>query len=141
MLLHIALSMLISPLKHRRTYHTRQEFITLSSSSCKVPSVYVSATVQHSRPSGRWHTHRHTYAHVGTAVLFASANHTYEDVAAAVELAVDVDLREGRPLAVLLHAAAQALVLQDVDRREGRLQLVEDLRQPVTRAVSAWRPS
>jgi len=57
-------------------------------------------------------------------------------------LRVSGDLREGGPLAVLLHAAAQALVLQDVDRREGRLQLVEDLRaQPVTRAVSVWRPS
>ena len=54
--------------------------------------------------------------------------HTYQDVAAAVELAVNIYLREGWPLAVLLHAAAQTLILQNVDRRERRLQLVQYLR-------------
>ena len=56
-----------------------------------------------------------------------AALRTYEDVAAAVELAVDVDLREGGPLAVFLHAAAQPIILQDVDRRERRLQVIEYL--------------
>ena len=40
-----------------------------------------------------------------------SCTGTYENVAAAVKLAIDVDLWKGGPLAVLLHAAAQALIL------------------------------
>jgi len=46
--------------------------------------------------------------------------HLPHDVAAADEFAVDVELRDRRPVRVILDALAQLLVLQDVERRIAR---------------------
>ena len=51
---------------------------------------------------------------------------TQRDIAAPEELAIDVDLREGGPRAVLLEALPEPLVLEDVHRLVGHLERVED---------------
>lgn len=48
------------------------------------------------------------------ARMLQEGGRTDHDVAAAEELAADVDLREGGPRGVLLQAGAQRVVLQDV---------------------------
>mmetsp|Transcript_3386 Transcript_3386/g.8835 ORF Transcript_3386/g.8835 Transcript_3386/m.8835 type:complete len:234 (+) Transcript_3386:51-752(+) len=57
------------------------------------------------------------------------------DVAAAEELAADVDLREGGPRGVLLQAGAQRVVLQDVHALKGHVEVVHDLHHRVGEAA------
>ena len=52
--------------------------------------------------------------------------HLLHDVAAAEELAVDVELRDGRPARVLLDAVANGGIGEHVDRLEGDAGLLED---------------
>mmetsp|Transcript_40350 Transcript_40350/g.72452 ORF Transcript_40350/g.72452 Transcript_40350/m.72452 type:complete len:243 (-) Transcript_40350:109-837(-) len=57
------------------------------------------------------------------------------NVTSAVELASNIDLREGGPRGVLLEPPAQRVVLQDVDTLEGRLQVVQNLDHGVGEAA------
>src|SRR5690606_39013650 len=50
-----------------------------------------------------------------------------DDVAAAHQLAPNIQLRERGPLAVLLHPVAQRLILEDVDVLEGHLKALQDV--------------
>ena len=52
--------------------------------------------------------------------------HLLHDVAAAEELAVDVELRDGRPARVLLDAVANGGIGEHVDRLEGHARLLQD---------------
>ena len=69
-------------------------------------------------------------------VLFhGGAALTNHDVTAAIELAIDVHLWKGGPLAVLLHAASEPLILEDVDRLVWHVEGVEDLHARVGEAT------
>src|SRR5262245_54551905 len=57
----------------------------------------------------------------------ARAVHLAHDVAAADELALDVELRNGRPLTEVLDALAQRRVGQDVDALELDAELAQHL--------------
>src|SRR5579859_1442012 len=67
----------------------------------------------------------------------ARLEHLHHDVAAADELALDVELRDGGPLRELLDALAQLRILQHVRRLERHAQVGEDLhharREPALR--------
>src|SRR5262249_39084224 len=58
---------------------------------------------------------------------FAGLEHLADDIAAADELALDVELRDGRPLAEFLDALAQLRVDQDVDSVELHTELAQHL--------------
>src|SRR3546814_1250783 len=57
----------------------------------------------------------------------AGLEHLANDVAAADELALHVELRDGRPVAEVLDALADAGVLQHVDAFELHIEVREDL--------------
>ena len=59
--------------------------------------------------------------------LCALHGHTYHDVAASIEFAVNVDLGKGWPLAVLFHPHAQGVVFKNVDCLVRRPNHIEDL--------------
>src|SRR5262249_23047049 len=67
----------------------------------------------------------------------AGLEHLADDVAAADELALDVELRDGRPLAEVLDALAQLRVDQDVDAVELHAELAQHVddggREPALR--------
>src|SRR5580704_4089955 len=58
---------------------------------------------------------------------FAGLEHLAHDVAAADELALDVKLRDGRPVRIVLDAAAQVVVFQHVEALIGHAQVIQDL--------------
>src|SRR5262249_358453 len=57
----------------------------------------------------------------------ASLEHLTDDVAAAHELALDVELRNGGPLGIGLDALPQVVGLEHVDALVGHTQVIEDL--------------
>src|SRR5262245_66008380 len=57
----------------------------------------------------------------------ARLEHFADDVAAADELAFDVELRDGRPLGIGLDALPQVIGLEDVDAFVRHADVVEDL--------------
>src|SRR5580700_9964275 len=58
---------------------------------------------------------------------FASLEHLADDVATADELALDIELGNGRPVRKALDAAAQIVVLENVETLVGHAQIIEDL--------------
>src|SRR6266576_6351169 len=58
---------------------------------------------------------------------FTGLEHLAHDVAAADELALDVELRDGRPVRIALDAVPQFLVLEHVEAFVGHTEMVEDL--------------
>ena len=62
--------------------------------------------------------------------------HLQQNIASAHELALEVDLRNGRPIRKVLDALPQSLVLEDVVRREGNVVHAEDLDHGVGEAAS-----
>src|SRR5918993_2998896 len=65
---------------------------------------------------------------VGEELLqLAGLEHLAGDVAAADELALHVELGNGRPVGVVLDALAHSLVLKHVDALVGHAEVVEDL--------------
>src|SRR5215472_8937001 len=58
---------------------------------------------------------------------FAGLEHLADDVAAADEFALDVELRNGRPVRVRLDALAQVVVLEHVEPFVGHAEMIEDL--------------
>src|SRR5882672_1423379 len=58
---------------------------------------------------------------------FAGLEHLADDVAAADELALDVELGNGRPVAELLDALAKLRILQHVHAFEPDAELAQDL--------------
>src|SRR4051812_9629314 len=61
------------------------------------------------------------------ALQLARLEHLPHDVAAADELALDVDLRDGGPLRVGLDALAKIIGLEDVDAFVWDTEVIEDL--------------
>src|SRR5437762_2817837 len=61
------------------------------------------------------------------ALQLARLEHLANDVAAADELALDVELRNGRPVGIGLDAVAQVVGLQDVQPFVRHADVVEDL--------------
>ena len=61
------------------------------------------------------------------ALQFAGLEHLADDVAAADELALDVELRDGRPVRIGLDAVAQIVRFQHVQPFVGHAEVVEDL--------------
>jgi hypothetical protein len=57
----------------------------------------------------------------------ARLEHLAHDIAAADEFALDIELRDRRPVGVFLDALAKLGVFENVDPFEGRADLVEDL--------------
>jgi len=70
--------------------------------------------------------HRDALA-VEQLLQLAGLEHLADDVAAADELALDVELRDGRPVAVDLDAFAHGVVGQHVDALVGHAEVAEDL--------------
>ena len=76
------------------------------------------------RPDGRSGALLQRDALVGHELLqLARLEHLARDVAAADELALDVELRDGRPVGIVLDALADALVLEDVDAFVGNAEV------------------
>ena len=67
--------------------------------------------------------------------------HLADDVAAADELALDVELRDGRPVGIGLDAVAQVVGLQHVEALIGHAEVIEDLHdlggEPAHREIAA----
>src|SRR6266705_2827161 len=61
------------------------------------------------------------------ALQLAGLEHLADDVAAADELALDVELRDGRPAREFLDALPQLVVLEHVEALIGHAEIVEDL--------------
>src|SRR5688572_15317585 len=56
----------------------------------------------------------------------ASLEHLHHDVRAADELALDVELRNGRPFRIVLDALPDLRILEDIDGLERDAEMVED---------------
>src|SRR6187551_1164775 len=65
----------------------------------------------------------------------AALEHFHHDVGAANELAVDVQLRDRRPVAVRLDALPDVRILEHVDRLEGHGQMLKDRDRPAREAA------
>ena len=57
---------------------------------------------------------------------FPALEHLHHDVGSTDELALHVELRDGRPIRIILDALADLRILQHVDRLEGDAEMVED---------------
>src|SRR5262245_5402200 len=82
--------------------------------------------------------HRHALL-LEQARELARLEHLADDVAAADELALHVELRNGRPVGEFLDALAQLVVLEHVEAFVGNAEVVEDLhdlaREPAHREL------
>src|SRR3546814_12371486 len=58
---------------------------------------------------------------------FAALVHLADDVAAADELALHIELRDGRPGAEFLDALTQRLILKDIDALEAHAEVAQHL--------------
>src|ERR1700751_4945086 len=76
--------------------------------------------------SGRALLHRNALV-LEQRLQLAGLEHLADDVAAADELALDIELRDGRPVGIGLDALPQFVVLEDVEPLIGYAEVVEDL--------------
>ena len=68
---------------------------------------------------------------VGNKLMqLASLEHFHHDIAAANEFALDVKLRDGRPVGKRLDALTDLLILQHIDAFEGKPEMIEDSDRP-----------
>ena len=78
--------------------------------------------------------------HAEQLVQFATGRHALDDVGAADQFAIDIELRNGRPVSVFLDALPDLLVGEHIDRHVVIEQVVEDTgrrrRESATRRVA-----
>src|SRR5262245_64800682 len=108
------------------------------------PSVVMSATMTSNRALPIWRAAKVLASDRGVdrdalvskqLLQLAGLEHFADDVAAADELALDVELRDGRPVRIGLDAVAQLRRLQDVQALVADANVVEDLHHLARKAA------